>query len=201
MWLKVCGIFLDISKAFDKVWHYGLIFKLRQNGICREMINILVHFLSGRKSRFKLSLFVFGWSSRWCAPKINFRTFVILIYINDLSRYSKSKCKLCGNETSLFSVIHDNDTSANDLNHDLEKIIEWAFEWKLKFNPDSSKQTQIILSRKNLSNHPVSYFNDIPENSRATYNHLRMILDSKFWKSSSVCLSTYSSKKIYSDNL
>ena len=87
---------------------------------------------------------------------------------------------MCGNETSLFSVIHDNDTSANDLNHDLEKIIEWAFEWKLKFNPDSSKQTQIILSRKNLSNHPVSYFNDIPENSGATYNHLRMILDSKF---------------------
>ena len=32
--LEVCGIFLDISKAFDKVWHDELIFKLRQNGIC-----------------------------------------------------------------------------------------------------------------------------------------------------------------------
>ena len=162
MWLKVCGIFLDISKAFDKVLHYGLIFKLRQNGICREMINILLHFLSCRKSRFKLSLFVFGWSSRWCAPKIHFRTFVILIYINDLSIDIKSKCKSCGNETSLFSVIQDNDTSANDLIHDLEKSIEWAFELKMKFNPDPSKQAQMILSRKNLSNHPVSYFGAIP---------------------------------------
>ena len=87
---------------------------------------------------------------------------------------------MCGNERSLFSVIHGNDTSANDLNHDLEKIIEWAFECKMKFNPDRSKQTQMILSWKNLSNHPVSYFNDIPENSKATHNHLRMILDSKF---------------------
>ena len=31
--LEVRGLFLDISKAFDKVWHAGLIYKLRQNGI------------------------------------------------------------------------------------------------------------------------------------------------------------------------
>ena len=30
--LEVRGLFLDISKAFDKVWHAGLIYKLRQNG-------------------------------------------------------------------------------------------------------------------------------------------------------------------------
>ena len=29
---EVRGIFLDISKAFDKVWHKGFIFKLKQNG-------------------------------------------------------------------------------------------------------------------------------------------------------------------------
>ena len=31
--LVVRGIFLDVSKAFDKIWHDGLIFKLRQNGL------------------------------------------------------------------------------------------------------------------------------------------------------------------------
>ena len=36
--LEVHGIFLDISKAFDKVWHDGLIFKLRQNGMSGEII-------------------------------------------------------------------------------------------------------------------------------------------------------------------
>ena len=39
--LEVSGIFLDISKASDKVWHDGLIFKLRQNGISGDIINIL----------------------------------------------------------------------------------------------------------------------------------------------------------------
>ena len=38
MRLEVRGIFLDISKAFDKVWHDGLVFKLRQNGISGKMI-------------------------------------------------------------------------------------------------------------------------------------------------------------------
>ena len=61
MGLEVRGIFLDISKAFDKVWHDGLISKLRQNGICSEMINILEDFLSDRKqSRFKWSVFALG---------------------------------------------------------------------------------------------------------------------------------------------
>ena len=51
MGLEVRGIFFDISKAFDKVWHDGLIFKLCQNGICGEMINILEEFLSDSKQR------------------------------------------------------------------------------------------------------------------------------------------------------
>ena len=47
--LEVHGIFLDILKAFDKVWRDGLIFKLRQNGISGKTINILQDFLRNRK--------------------------------------------------------------------------------------------------------------------------------------------------------
>ena len=38
---EVSGIFLDISKAFDKDWHKGLIFKLKQNGVTGDLLNIL----------------------------------------------------------------------------------------------------------------------------------------------------------------
>ena len=47
--LEVRKVFLDISKAFDKVWHEGLIFKLKQNGISGELLHILSYFLSNRK--------------------------------------------------------------------------------------------------------------------------------------------------------
>ena len=53
--LEVRGIFLDISKAFDKVWHGGLVFNLRQNGINGDIINILQEFLRNRKQRVVLN--------------------------------------------------------------------------------------------------------------------------------------------------
>ena len=55
MGLEVRGILLDLSKAFDKVWHDGLIFKLYQNGICGEIINIIEDLLSDRKKRVALN--------------------------------------------------------------------------------------------------------------------------------------------------
>ena len=53
--LEVRGLFLDISKAIDKVWHAGMIYKLRQNGICGDLINILNDFLTNRKQRVVLN--------------------------------------------------------------------------------------------------------------------------------------------------
>ena len=39
--LEVRLVFLNISKAFDKIWHKGLIFKLKQNGISDKILNII----------------------------------------------------------------------------------------------------------------------------------------------------------------
>ena len=61
MGIEVRRIFLDISRAFDSVWHDGLIFKLRKYGVCGEMINILEGFLSDRKQRVVLN----GQCSSW----------------------------------------------------------------------------------------------------------------------------------------
>ena len=48
--LKVRTVFLDISKAFDKVCHHGIIYKLTQNTISRNLLNLLVDFLKGKKT-------------------------------------------------------------------------------------------------------------------------------------------------------
>ena len=46
--LEERGVFLDISKAFDKAWQEGLIYKLQQNGISSELLNILIDILNNR---------------------------------------------------------------------------------------------------------------------------------------------------------
>ena len=44
--LDVRGVFLDISKAFDKVWHKGLLYKLKQNGISGNLLDTITDFLN-----------------------------------------------------------------------------------------------------------------------------------------------------------
>ena len=63
-----------------------------------------------------------------------------LIYINYISDGLKNECKQFADDTSLFSVVHDISTSASDLHGDLEKLVNWAFKWKMNFNPDPNKQ-------------------------------------------------------------
>ena len=55
--LEVCAVFLDISKAFDKVWHNGLIFKLKQSGISGSLLKLFENYLHNRKQRVVLNGF------------------------------------------------------------------------------------------------------------------------------------------------
>ena len=74
---------------------------------------------------------------------------LLLIYINDLADDLSSNAKLFADDKSLFSVIRDVDTFANELNNDLYQINKWAFQWKMYFNLDTNKQAQeIIFNRK-----------------------------------------------------
>ena len=59
---EVRGVFLEISKAFDKVWHKGFIFKSKQIGISGNLLNILCDFLRNRKQRVLLNWQGSDWS-------------------------------------------------------------------------------------------------------------------------------------------
>ena len=54
-------MFLDISKAFDKVGHQGLLYKLNQNGISGNLLETLIDFLKDRKQSVALN----GQNSSW----------------------------------------------------------------------------------------------------------------------------------------
>ena len=72
-----------------------------------------------------------------------------MFYINDLPDGLSSNAKLFADDTSLFSVVQDTNTFATELNSDLKKINDWAFQWKMTFYSDRSKQAQeIIFNRK-----------------------------------------------------
>ena len=59
---EVIGVFLDISKVFDKVWHKGIIFKLKQNGIYGKLITAFSNILKDRKQRVILNGQISSWT-------------------------------------------------------------------------------------------------------------------------------------------
>ena len=61
---------------------------------------------------------------------------LFLIYINDLPNELKSNVKLFAVDTSLFTIAKDKNESGNTLNIELIFISEWAYNWKMLFNPD-----------------------------------------------------------------
>ena len=106
------------------MWHDGLIFKLQENGISGKLLLLLKDFLKSRKQRVILN----GQHSSWRDPNADVPQGSILgplpflVYINDFCNGLKSNSKHFADDTSLFSVIHDVNSSQIDLNEDLGKI-------------------------------------------------------------------------------
>ena len=59
--VDVRGVFLDISKAFDKVWHDGLVFELKSYGVEGELLSLLKNYLQNREQRVVLNGQTSGW--------------------------------------------------------------------------------------------------------------------------------------------
>ena len=104
-----------------------------------------------------------------------------MIYLNDISEHLKENVKLFADDTSIFSVVFDTNLSGMNLNNDLLRIQQWAYQWKMSFNPDPTKQAQeVIFSRKNKKPyHPNLIFNQTNVNRISSQKHLGLILDRK----------------------
>ena len=117
-------IFLDLSKAFDRAWHDGLIYKTNRIGNTGNSLKLIESFLSNRFQRVILN----GQSSSWTPVYVAvpqgsiLGPLFFLIYINDLSKDMPSTVKLFPDDTSTFSVVDDVNVSVMQLNNDLFKI-------------------------------------------------------------------------------
>ena len=157
---------LDISKAFDRVWHDGLIYKLKRCGVSELLLSLIKSFLGDRKQLTVLN----GQCSNWGdilagVPQGSILgPFFFLVYINDLTVDLKCTVKLFADDTSLFTIARETNEAAKHMNHDLQLITQWANDRRMSFNPDPQKQAvELLFSKKiNEIDHPVILFNNIP---------------------------------------
>ena len=144
--LEIDGVFLDLYKALDRVWHDGLFYKLKSNGIDGNLFKLIKSFLN----RFQ-HIVLNGESSVWKSVTEGvlqgsvLDPLFLLIYINNLPLGLTTAVKLFADDTSLlffFLVVNNSSVSVSNLNMNFMKIRDWDFNWKMLFNPHSTKQAK-----------------------------------------------------------
>ena len=104
---EVRAILCDISKAFDRVWHRGLLYKLRRAGITGSLLSWFSHYLQDRKQRVVIP----GASSNWSSVQAGvpqgsiLGPLLFLLYINDIVEDIQSSIRLFADDTSLYIIV------------------------------------------------------------------------------------------------
>ena len=176
-------VFCDISKAFDRVWHKGLLFKLKKAGISGNLLDWFKNYLDGRHQRVVIN----GCASEWLpitagVPQGSILgPLLFILFINDIVSDIEAEIKLFADDTSLFIVVDNPRNAADILNADLDRIHKWSEQWLVKFNP--KKTETLIMSRKNTKiDHPPLYMNNQTLQNVTKHKHLGLIISNNgFW--------------------
>ena len=156
-----------------------MVYKLKQNNITDELLDILIDFLHNGKQKIILN----GQSSDWTYVKTGARRgsitrpLLFLIYISDLPEVLSTNVKLFADDMSLFSIVRDIASGTEELNNDLIDISKYAYLWKMILNPDLTKQAQEVLfsKKRNTLAHPNLTFNNSHANQTKSQEHLGLI--------------------------
>ena len=171
----VCAVYLDILKAFDKVYHKGLIFKLKQIGVTGNLLMLIESYLTNRRQQVVLN----GVSSD--TKYINagvpqgsiLGPLFFLIYINDIVENITSSIYLYADDTSLIQPINPQQpvVTFDQLNDDLNKLYLWSLQWRVSFNASKTKYI-IFTNKKNRVVYPQLYFGGNMLQQVTEYKHL-----------------------------
>ena len=148
--------------------------KLESIGISGPLLNLIRDFLSERQQRVVLN----GKNSDWRHISAGvphgsvLAPLFFLVYINDLVDNISSDAKLFADDSSRFTVVYEEETSATVLNNDHNLIKQWAFQWKMQFNPDVNKQAveAIFSCKRNKPAHPPMFLMTSSLNSCSNIN-------------------------------
>jgi len=167
---KYCSaVFLDVSQVFDKVWHQGLLFKIKQS-LPSGYLNLLKSYLSDRY--FTVSL---NNKTSTVLPMLSgvpkgsiLGPLLYTLYTADLPQSDKTILSTFADDTAIFTTNPDPmQTSANLQEHLLE-ITNWTRKWKIKIN--ESKSSQITFSLRRVQCPPVNINQkDVPQVESVKY--------------------------------
>ena len=197
------AVALDISKAFDRVWHAGLLHKLKCYRISGQIFDLISSFLSNRQLQVvldgkssqeypvnagvpqgsTLGLTLFLLSSNDLSDDVICN---IAIYYDDTTLYSK-----CDQAYDLWQQLE----LASELESDLRDMVDWGKKWLVDFN---AEKTQLVLFDRSNNNGSIDVRMDGSVNEKkSSFKMLGLTFSSKLdWGSYIISIAKTASKKI-----
>ena len=174
---KYCSaVFLDVAQAFDKVWHDGLLFKLK-NWIPKNYYLFLRSYLSNRTFQTKIKDTTSNlYSVKAGVPQGSvLGPTLYLLFIADLpSSQDNITTATYADDTALLSINSSPILASQNLQEYMHKIQKWFQLWRIKINENKSTHVTFTLCKMTC---PKILLNDktIPQHDRVKY--LGMHLD------------------------
>ena len=132
---EVRVVFWDISKAFNRIWHEGLLKKLEAAGISGNFYDSIFTYLIDVRDLFFLVLSWHGNLFELVFLRALSLVLFFFYFFNGIVTDIGSNIRLFADDTSLFIIGENPDTAAELLNLDLEKNMTWAKTWLVSFKP------------------------------------------------------------------
>jgi len=171
-------ILLDLQKAFDSIWHRGLLYKLHLIKIPDYIIRIMRSYLKDRKFIVSFNgAKSTSYNANAGVPQGSVLGPVLFnIYINDIPKSRKTGLAVYADNTAIYSSSWSTALLAYRLQTHVDDILQYFSDWKMSINPD--KTEAIVFTRRRQRLPPpiqiVGY--KVPWSSRVKY--LGVILDS-----------------------
>ena len=171
-----CMVFCDVSKAFDRVWHKGLIFKLKQLGIDGELLEWIANYLNNRQQRVVIKSCMSDYkSTNVGVPQGSvLGPLLFLIYVNVISESLLSLTRLFADDSSLFYSATNIFDIEGIINSDLRVLTNWAKQWLVNFN--QLKTEAILFTLKQFVQFPNLIFNNMLIHFVYDHKHLGLTL-------------------------
>lgn len=134
---RTVAIFLDNEKAFDTVWHTGLIYKLIKTNTPNYLVKVIDSYLTNRKFTVHLedSVSNIGKIQAGVPQGSILGPLLYILYTHDLPRSPGTKISIYADDTAIYSTSMSPKLACNKLQTHLDEIQKYCTKWKLKINP------------------------------------------------------------------
>lgn len=146
----VGAVFLDVEKAFDSLWHKGLIKKLLIHNIPKELTHLIHSFLTDRRFQVRVNSTLSNTKAiKAGVPQGSILGPVLFnLYINDFPTLDNCITAQFADDTAILAKSKHGDIAFEKLQTALDTVQTWCEDWRIKIN--AQKSVSVLFRRHNI---------------------------------------------------